>query len=278
MAHKKSLLTKYLSGNESSDCRSPRHDGTNWFIPETSLSGPLEPENRNPAAVITTSSTSNRNEESRSTSRGENIPEDDQQDQSNRADTTPSTGEKFPEDTSKCSKSTSDATTPYLGTEVHPIDGLDSSSAHSDGHSNGHSTQVITGDTTQIITVTDSSSSTTTEEEFTLGPVTSTPLRKKQPPPLKYTAIEDGNGDSSNLPSTIFGSPETSSHKFTGDGGESSSDISESELDNILDQNLKTMVSSLETSKKINRTRKRDFFESMLKGKDHLHYLLHYVT
>ena len=27
MAHKKSLLTKYLSGTESSDCRSPRHDG-----------------------------------------------------------------------------------------------------------------------------------------------------------------------------------------------------------------------------------------------------------
>ena len=43
MAHKKNLLTKYLSGTESSDCRSPRHDGKNWFIPETSLSGPSEP-------------------------------------------------------------------------------------------------------------------------------------------------------------------------------------------------------------------------------------------
>ena len=52
MAHKKSLLTKYLSGNESnSDCRSPRHDGRAWFIPETSLSGPSEPENRNAIPV-----------------------------------------------------------------------------------------------------------------------------------------------------------------------------------------------------------------------------------
>ena len=37
MAHKKSLLGKYFS---ESDCRSPRHDGHNWLIPETSLSGP----------------------------------------------------------------------------------------------------------------------------------------------------------------------------------------------------------------------------------------------
>ena len=37
MAHKKSLLGKYFS---ESDCRSPRHDGHNWLIPETSLSDP----------------------------------------------------------------------------------------------------------------------------------------------------------------------------------------------------------------------------------------------
>ena len=37
MAHKKSLLCKYFS---ESDCRSPRHDGHNWLIPETSLSEP----------------------------------------------------------------------------------------------------------------------------------------------------------------------------------------------------------------------------------------------
>ena len=37
MAHKKSLLGKYFS---ESDCRSPRHDGHNWLIPETSLSEP----------------------------------------------------------------------------------------------------------------------------------------------------------------------------------------------------------------------------------------------
>ena len=37
MAHKKSLLGKYFL---ESDCRSPRHDGHNWLIPETSLSDP----------------------------------------------------------------------------------------------------------------------------------------------------------------------------------------------------------------------------------------------
>ena len=37
IAHKKSLLGKYFS---ESDCRSPRHDGHNWLIPETSLSDP----------------------------------------------------------------------------------------------------------------------------------------------------------------------------------------------------------------------------------------------
>ena len=37
MAHKKSLLGKYFS---ESDCRSPRHDGHNWLIPETSFSEP----------------------------------------------------------------------------------------------------------------------------------------------------------------------------------------------------------------------------------------------
>ena len=66
MAHKKNLLTKYLSGTESSDCRSPTHDGKNWFIPETSLSGPSEPENRNTLNV--NPGTSNQQEEEKSTS------------------------------------------------------------------------------------------------------------------------------------------------------------------------------------------------------------------
>ena len=74
MAHKKSLLTKYLSGTESSDCRSPRHDGKNWFIPETSQSGPSEPENRNTLNV--NPGTSNQQEEEKSTSGGEKFPED----------------------------------------------------------------------------------------------------------------------------------------------------------------------------------------------------------
>ena len=40
MAHKKTLLDKFKSevSSDTSDCRSPRYDGTRWFIPETSLS------------------------------------------------------------------------------------------------------------------------------------------------------------------------------------------------------------------------------------------------
>ena len=116
--------------------------------------------------------------------------------------------------------------------------------------------------------------STTTDEEYTFVPITSTPVKRNAP----AFVDKNGSGNSSNLPSTIFGSPESTSDKKPGDGGESSSDISESELDNILDQNLNTMHSSLEATKQINRTRKRQFFDSMLKGKDYLHYLLHNVT
>ena len=163
MAHKKSLLTKYLSGTESSDCRSPRHDGKNWFIPETSLSGPSEPENRNTLNV--NPGTSNQQEEEKSTSGGEKFPEDNLDDISVTVpDTTPSSGEKFPEDKSG-TKSTSEGTIPYLGTEVHPIEAFSSGSPPSDGHT----TQVISGGTTEVISVTDSS--TTTDEEYTYVPV-----------------------------------------------------------------------------------------------------------
>ena len=48
MAHKKSLLQKYSnSSTEFDDCRSPRHDGKRWFIPETSVSG-VETDQREP--------------------------------------------------------------------------------------------------------------------------------------------------------------------------------------------------------------------------------------
>ena len=196
MAHKKSLLTKYLSGNESnSDCRSPRHDGRAWFIPETSLSGPSEPENRN-AIPVNPGTCSNAHEtinqvdtnvpkpsgkkEESTTSQSDNFQEDNQvsSNQENqsveRNKSTPSSGENFPEDNSISTqkKSTSDGTIPYLGTQAYPIE---PSSSASDGK---RSTEVITGGTTDIINVTDSSS-TTTDEEFTLVQVTSTPLKRK---------------------------------------------------------------------------------------------------
>ena len=55
MAHKKSLLCKYFS---ESDCRSPRHDGHNWLIPETSLSEPSGEDSGNNIEVMKSGSTS----------------------------------------------------------------------------------------------------------------------------------------------------------------------------------------------------------------------------
>ena len=289
MAHKKSLLTKYLSGKESnSDCRTPRHDGRAWFIPETSLSAPSDPESRNAIPVnpgtcsnghqnlnqvdTNVPKPSHRKEET-TTSDGDNFPEDkeffskEENHSVERNQSTPSSGENFPEDNSISTqkKSTSDGTIPYLGTQTHPIE---PSSSPSDGKI---STEVITGGTTDIINVTDSSS-TATEEEFTLVQVTSTPLKKKAPA-LTYSAIRNVTGDSLTMPSSIFGSPETPSQNAQGDGGFSSSDISESELDNILDQNLQSIRSHLESSQKVNRTQKTKFFDEMLKGKKYLQYL-----
>ena len=289
MAHKKSLLTKYLSGNESnSDCRSPRHDGRAWFIPETSLSAPSDPESRNAIPVnpgtcsnghqnlnqvdTNVPKPSHRKEET-TTSDGDNFPEDkkfsskEENHSVERNQSTPSSGENFPEDNSISTqkKLTSDGTIPYLGTQAHPIE---PSSSPSDRKI---STEVIIGGTTDIINVTDSSS-TATEEEFTLVQVTSTPLKKKAPA-LTYSAIRNVTGDSLTMPSSIFGSPETPSQNAQGDGGFSSSDISESELDNILDQNLQSIRSHLESSQKVNRTQKTKFFDEMLKGKKYLQYL-----
>ena len=289
MAHKKSLLTKYLSGNESnSDCRSPRHDGRAWFIPETSLSAPSDPESRN-AIPVNPGTWSNGqqnldqvdtnlpkpsdNKEESTTSDGPNFPEDkefsskEENHSVERNLSTPSSGENFPEDNSISTqkKSTSDGTIPYLGTQAHPIE---PSSSPSDGKI---STEVITGGTTDIINVTDSSS-TATDEEFTLVQVTSTPLKKKAPP-FTYSAIRNVTGDSLTMPSSIFGSPETPSQNAQGDCDLSSSDISESELDNILDQNLQSMRSHLESSQKVNKSQKRKFFDEMLKGKKYLQYL-----
>ena len=139
-----------------------------------------------------------------------------------------------------------------MGTQAHPIE---PSSSPSDGKI---STEVITGGTTDIINVTDSSS-TATEEEFTLVQVTSTPLKKKAPA-LTYSAITNVTGDSLTMPSSIFGSPETPSQNAQGDGGFSSSDISESELDNILDQNLQSIRSPLGILSKSQQDPKNEMF------------------
>ena len=160
------------------------YDGRAWFIPETSLSAPSDPESRNAIPVnpgtcsnghqnlnqvdTNVPKPSHRKEET-TTSDGDNFPEDkefsskEENHSVERNQSSPSSGENFPEDNSISTqkKSTSDGSIPYLGTQAHPIE---PSSSPSDGKI---STEVITGGTTDIINVTDSSS-TATEEEFTL--------------------------------------------------------------------------------------------------------------
>ena len=74
-----------------------------------------------------------------------------------------------------------------------------------------------------------------------------------------------------------FGSPETTSNKMPGHGGESSSDISESELDNILDKNLEAIKSHNHSSQNMYKSRKRQFFDSMLKGKDYFTLFIYII-
>ena len=38
MAYKKAILDKFQVESDSSKCRSPRHDGQRWYIPDSSLS------------------------------------------------------------------------------------------------------------------------------------------------------------------------------------------------------------------------------------------------
>ena len=199
---------------------------------------------------------------------GEKFPEDNLDDISVTVpDTTPSSGEKLPEDKSG-TKSTSEGTIPYLGTKVHPIESFSSGSPPSDGHT----TQVISGGTTEVISVTDSS--TTTDEEYTYVPVTSTPVKKMHQHFL--TKMELGTLQICHQQYLGPQKPHQTTCQVMGV-------IPVQIFQNLnwttfLDKNLEAIKSHNHSSQNIYKNRKRQFFDSMLKGKDYLHYLLHYLT
>ena len=123
MAHKKTLLDKFKAevSSDTSDCRSPRYDGTSWFIPETSLSENSQskswedPENRpttsnvqKPLEVNSRKSTSGIDDIS------PNVPTD------NATENT-SKWKNFYTDNSNLTSSGSVSTVPFFGTFAHPI-------------------------------------------------------------------------------------------------------------------------------------------------------------
>jgi len=108
-----------------------------------------------------------------------------------------------------------------------------------------------------IIISSDSSDSEVDMNVDTMSPVhTSTPVKKNVPP---------FRGASIYLPSEIFGSESLTTQFTSGDklSEISSVDISEEELDERLDEHLRTMRESVFHSQQI---RKRKFFHQMLKG------------
>ena len=192
MAHKKTLLDKFKSevSSDTSDCRSPRYDGTSWFIPDTSLSensqskSGEDPENRpttsnvqKPLEVNSRKSTSGIDDIS------SNIPTD------NATENT-SKWNNFYTDNSKLTSSGLVSTVPFFGTFAHPI-------------TSSQSSQFIPTPSGSNETEADKN-----EEEDPHGTiiVTSTPV-KDNPPPLKTSVTETNSRNLMNLPSEIFGSP-----------------------------------------------------------------------
>ena len=106
--------------------------------------------------------------------------------------------------------------------------------------------------------------STKSEDSDSTKLFTSTPV-KGNPPPLGASTIETSSGTHEPLPSEIFGSPIGSDQNQaqiqtpTRDSFEEEEDLCDREIE----ENLKRMKASLEKAKE---TKKRKFFEKMLKG------------
>ena len=265
MAHKKALLDKFKSevSSDTSDYRSPRFDGTNWFIPETSLSENSQskygedPENR--------PTTLNFQKPSEVNSQESEIGVDDISPTSPREDTTEHISEwkNVHTDNSKLTSSGSVSTVPFLGTSAHPITASSSQSAQFIPTASG-SNEAEVGKNED-------------EDPDDTIIVTSTPV-KNNPPPLKKSAIETNSGNLINLPSEIFGSPscyeenkieetpeeEQSANLNKGMNTSPSSSISSpNSSDNELSEALSNMKRAVSHSQNV---RKRKFFETAIQG------------
>ena len=281
MAHKKALLGKFYlasssttSSDSSSDCRSPIHDGSRWFIPETSMSD----EGKKNTQKEEDPDTYNRENQPSTSAAGIQPHFDLQQNQhqqtsevkerkteivlgSNQETNSSSNWKVFPTDNSLVSTSLSNKdttssglTVPFLGTEAHPIT---ASSTSSEG-------KETTGFNTPPITI----PMNTEDSEETII-VTSTPIRSN-PPNFRTSNIGTGRND---MPSEIFGSPpseeieqedhnvEPSSSEMNQTMIDSPSSVTSSDKD--LNKALTDMRRALTHSQNV---RKRKFFAQAIAG------------
>ena len=260
----KSLLDKFKSevSSDTSDCRSPRYDGTSWFIPDTSLSENSQSKSgEDPEKTPTTSKVQKPLEvNSRKSTSGiddmsPNIPTDNATESTRK-------WKNFYTDNSKLTSSGSVSTVPFFGTFAHPITASSSQSSQFIPTPSG-SNEAEAGKN---------------EEQDPHGTiiVTSTPV-KDNPPPLKTSVIETNSRHLINLPSEIFGSPssneetqieetpeEEASYLNKGMNTSPPSSISSpNSSDNELGAALIDMKRAVSHSQNV---RKRKFFETAIQG------------
>ena len=193
MAHKKTILNKFELESDSSDCSSPRHDGQNWYIPETSLSEDIKKTNtseEDPDVFVnpSTSSQGNSNQITiqKQSKTSPTIPIQPPKKRDVQPETNSSGSWKyfntddFPIsglEESKKNSSSSCATVPFLGTTIHPITATSSSqsSENTRAFNTGNS-----GKSTEAFFPKE----TNEESDDTIIIVTSTPV-KSDPPSQK---------------------------------------------------------------------------------------------
>ena len=232
MAHKKAILEKFINETSSSDCRSPIHNGMTWLIPETSASSENE---KNPQ----------QDDQGQMSSRG-NFPNDN----------SPLTSHHSP------NQGIINSSGSPLGTSVHTI----TSSSETGTPGPEINMFLKTPPSSRPTEVLNSSELNDLDQTII---VTSTPVHS-DPPPLRMSDMDTQSGDTFSIPSEIFRSPDIQNSQGnnrkspqlspssvdmnqTMHNSGSSSDTSDSELD----QALQAMKKSLAHCQKI---KKRKFF------------------
>ena len=273
MAHKKAILTKFMSDPEDTEgYQSPTFDGRTWTVPETASSDQESGQISDQQLPPNRENTQNQDLEPKPSTSDQqnNIPESSTSkspifhtdnssvspDEQSKQISRPRTIFIHTSFNKTTSSTSSGKTIPILGTSIHPID-ADSTSDSPLNLSTRDS------DKTTEVNVTSGTISPQLNDTIIL---TSTPV-KSDAPPVNFHRMETTSGDTFSLPSEIFGSPPTSDQSppppLPQKIQQTSSDSSEEERNRQLDENLKRIKASIA---KAQQRRKRKFFQTMLEG------------